>query len=137
MNKNTGIPGSIFNARTNGANPRLLSVDTLVGNDVYNLQGDDLGGIKDLMLDVHTGQVAYAVLSFGGFFGMGERFFAVPWNALSLDATERRFILNADKEKLKNAPGFDRTSWPDMADSTWGQKIHSYYGTRHYSETLR
>jgi len=137
MNKDIGIPGSIFNARTNGAHPRLLSMDALVGNAVYNLQGDDLGGIKDLMLDVHTGQVAYAVLSFGGFFGMGEKYFAVPWNALSLDATERRFTLNADKAKLKNAPGFDRSNWPDMADISWGRQIHSYYGTKHYSEMLR
>lgn len=137
MNNDTSTPGSIFNARTNGVNPRLLSVDTLVGNDVYNLQGDDLGGIKDLMLDIHTGQVAYAVLAFGGIFGMGEKLFAVPWNALTLDKTEKRFTLNADKERLQNAPGFDKSDWPDMADRTWGQQIHSYYGTKHYSESLR
>ncbi|MDP1930150.1 MAG: PRC-barrel domain-containing protein [Gammaproteobacteria bacterium] len=129
--------GGMFNTRTNGASPRLLSVDSLVGNEVHNLEGDDLGGIKDMMLDVHTGHVAYVVLSFGGIFGMGEKLFAVPWNALTLDTKEKRFILNADKEKLKNAPGFDKANWPDMADRTWGDKIHSYYGTKHYSETLR
>ncbi|MES3006931.1 MAG: PRC-barrel domain-containing protein [Pseudomonadota bacterium] len=137
MISETRSPSSIFNTRLNGGSPRLMSVDSLVGNNIYNVEGDDLGGIKDMMLDTHSGQVAYVVLSFGGFFGMGEKLFAVPWNALTLNVAEKRFTLNADKEKLKNAPGFDKSNWPDMADQTWAQTIHSYYGTKHYSETLR
>lgn len=119
----------------NGQGPQLLSVDSLTGNDVRNLQGDDLGNIKSMMLDLQSGKVAYAVLSFGGMFGMGDKLFAVPWKALELDTKEKCFTLNADKEKLENAPGFDKANWPDMADQTWGKKIHSYYGTKHYSES--
>lgn len=137
MNNETRGSDNIFNTRTNGTSPRLLSVDSLTGNDVYNHEGEDLGGIKDMMLDIQTGHVAYVVLAFGGLFGMGEKLFAVPWNALTLDTVDKRFILNADKEKLKNAPGFDKSDWPDMAHRTWGDRIHSYYGTKHYSETLR
>ena len=122
-------------SHTNSMNPELLSVDSLVGNDVHSLQGDDLGKIKSMMLDLQTGKVAYVVLSFGGFLGMGDKLFAVPWKALTLDTKEKCFTLNADKEKLKNAPGFDKGSWPDMADQTWGKQIHSYYGTKHYSES--
>ena len=119
--------------RANGKTPRLLSVDSLESNKVYNLQGDDLGKIKSMMLDLHSGHVAYVVLSFGGIFGMGDKLFAVPWNALALDTKEKCFTLNADKAKLEKAPGFNKDNWPDMADQTWGDSIHTYYGTKHYS----
>lgn len=125
MNKSTN---------TNGATPQLMSMETLIGNDVKNLQGDDLGDVKNIMLDMHHGQVAYVVLAFGGLFGMGEKLFAVPWNALILDTKEKCFILDADKEKLKKAPGFENDSWPNMTDSAWSEKIHSFYGTKHYSD---
>ncbi len=136
MNHDTNSNGSNFNRHSNGGNPRLMSVDSLVGNKVTNKQDDDLGGIKDMMLDMHSGQVAYVVLSFGGIFGMGEKLFAVPWNALSLDTINKCFVLNADKEKLKNAPGFDKDNWPNMAEESWGKDIHAYYGTKHYSEGM-
>lgn len=112
-----------------GPGPRLMGADTLNGNDVYNLQGDDLGDIKEIMLNVNTGQVSYAVLSFGGFLGMGEKLFAVPWNALTLDTVNKRFTLNVTKERLESAPGFDSDNWPNMSDLTWAQGIHTYYGT--------
>lgn len=137
MNHENNGTGNSYNGHSNGAGPRLMSVDTLQGNEVHNLQGDDLGGIKDIMLDMHSGQVAYVVLSFGGVFGMGEKLFAVPWNALKLDTKNKCFILDADKERLENAPGFDKDKWPDMADKTWANKIHSYYGTKNYAENYR
>ncbi len=113
-----------------GPGPRLMGADTLIGNDVYNSEDEDLGDIKEIMLDMHTGKVAYAVLSFGGFLGMGEKLFAVPWQALKLDTVEKRFVLDVDKERLKTAPGFDPDNWPDMADQTWINQIHNYYGTK-------
>lgn len=88
-----------------GPGPRLMGADTLIGNDVYNTQNEDLGDIKEIMLDTASGKVAYAVLSFGGFLGMGEKLFAVPWAALRLDTVNKRFVLDADKDRLKNAPG--------------------------------
>lgn len=110
-------------------NERLLSYSSLAANDVVNLQNDDLGDIKDVMLDARTGRIDYAVLAFGGFLGMGEKLFAVPWRALTLDRENRRFVLDVNKDRLKDAPGFDSDDWPDMADADWTAKIHSYYGT--------
>ena len=113
----------------NGSGPHLMGADTLVGNNVYNLKEEELGEIKEIMLDTRSGRVVYAVLSFGGFLGMGEKLFAVPWNALTLDPLHKRFILNVDKDRLKTAPGFNKENWPNMADQTWSNEIHSYYGT--------
>jgi sporulation protein YlmC with PRC-barrel domain len=108
---------------------RVMGATTLAGDSVRNSAGEDLGKIKELMIDVPSGRVAYAVLSFGGFMNMGNKLFAVPWNALTLDEDEKRFILNVDKEHLKNAPGFDKDNWPDMSDVNFGNQIYSYYGT--------
>lgn len=113
-----------------GPGPELMGADTLVGNDVYNEEGDDLGEIKEIMLDMHSGRVGYAVLSFGSFLGMGEKLFAVPWDALKLDTEHKRFVLNVEKDRLQQAPGFDRGKWPNMADQSWAKEIHSYYGTK-------
>lgn len=117
-----------------GPGPRLMGADTLVGNDVYNTRDEDLGDIKEIMLDMQGGRVAYAVLSFGGFLGLGEKLFAVPWSALKLDTVNKRFVLDVDKERLSNAPGFDKDDWPDMQDPIWSQQIHDYYGTRPIDE---
>jgi len=113
--------------QTSGA--RLMGAETLIGNDVCNQNGDDLGDIKEIMLDTATGKVCYAVLSFGGVLGIGSKLFAVPWDALKLDTKEKHFVLNVDKNRLKNAPGFDKDNWPNMADKSWENEIHSYYGT--------
>ena len=107
-----------------------MGADTLIGNDVYNKSSEDLGDIKEIMIDVRSGQVSYAVLSFGGFLGMGDKLFAVPWAALKLDTENKRFVLDVNKERLESAPGFDKSKWPNMADATWQASIHSYYGTR-------
>lgn len=112
-----------------GPGPAFMSASTLIGDGVYNLQDENLGDVKEIMLDMRTGKVAYAVLSFGGFLGMGEKLFAVPWAALTLDTENRRFTLDVNKERLESAPGFDKDSWPDMADPVWANGIHSYYGT--------
>ena len=108
----------------------MLSASTLAGDDVCNTKGKSLGKLQDIMLDTESGRIAYAVLSSGGFLGMGDRLFAVPWSALKLDGEQRRFILDVDAERLKAAPGFDKDHWPDMADKAWATEVHSYYGTR-------
>ncbi|MFN3789345.1 PRC-barrel domain-containing protein [Massilia sp.] len=121
--------GMYRNTRSTGPGPALMGADTLIGDSVVNAQEEDLGDIKEIMLDMQTGQVAYAVLAFGGFLGMGEKLFAVPWQALHLDTVNKRMVLNVDKERLKNAPGFDKDAWPDMSDVGWAGGIHSFYGT--------
>lgn len=118
-----------------GPGPRLMGANTLQGEDVYSHKDEDLGDIKEIMLDMQTGRVAYAVLSFGGFLGIADKLFAVPWSALKLDTENKRFILNVDKERLESAPGFDKDHWPDMADPNWQNMISSYYGTTTYTDT--
>ena len=113
-----------------GPGPELMSAGTLIGDNVYNLKDESLGEIKEIMLDTRSGRVAYAVLSFGGFLGMGDKLFAVPWNALVLDSANKRFTLNVEKSRLESAPGFNKDQWPNMADQAWANGIHSYYGTK-------
>jgi sporulation protein YlmC with PRC-barrel domain len=117
-----------FASSSGGPGPALMGADTLLGNDVYNGSDENLGNIKEFMIDMASGRIAYAVLSFGGFLGMGDRLFAVPWQALKLDTANKRFILNVSKDKLKNAPGFDKEHWPSMADPAWATNVHTFYG---------
>jgi len=110
-----------------GPGPALMGAGTLIGNDVYNRMDESLGDIKEIMLDMHTGKVAYAVLSFGGILTMGEKLFAVPWERLVLDTVNERFTLDIEKEQLKNAPGFDKDHWPDMRSPDWNSEIDAFY----------
>ena len=121
--------GMYKDTRSSGPGPALMGADTLIGDSVVNAAEEDLGDIKEIMLDMQTGQVAYAVLAFGGFLGLGEKLFAVPWQALHLDTVNKRMVLNVEKDRLKTAPGFDKDAWPDMSDLTWASSIHSFYGT--------
>jgi len=109
---------------------RVLSASTLKGDDVVNAQDEKLGTIEELMIDLDRGCIAYAVLSFGGFMGMGDKLFAIPWSALSVDTDKKRLVLNMKKELLERAPGFDKEHWPNMADQKWGDSIYSYYGMK-------
>ena len=120
--------------RSDGPGPEVMDAATLIGDSVVNRNAEDLGKVEAIMLDVASGRIAYAVLSFGGFLGMGSKYFAIPWSALTLDAAEKRFILGVSKETLENAPGFDKDRWPSMADLTWATQIHSYYGQPNYWE---
>ncbi len=115
--------------RSSGPGPSLMGADTLLGNDVYNKDGESLGDIKEFMIDMASGKVAYAVLSFGGLMGLGDKLFAVPWAAMALDTVNKRFTLNVPKAKLSDAPGFNKDRWPSMADGTWASGVHKFYGT--------
>jgi sporulation protein YlmC with PRC-barrel domain len=114
--------------KNEGPGPELMGANTLLGNDVYNKDGQDLGDIKEFMIDMASGKIAYAVLSFGGLLGMGEKLFAVPWAALTLDTVNERFTLNVPKDALKDAPGFNKDRWPTMSDKTWAAGVHKFYG---------
>jgi sporulation protein YlmC with PRC-barrel domain len=117
-----------------GPGPQVLSASTITGDEVRNPEGDDLGKIEEVMLDMGSGRISYAVLSFGGVMGLGDKLFAIPWSALELDPDNKCFVLDVEKEKLENAPGFDKDNWPSFADNTWATQIHSYYGSRPYWE---
>lgn len=117
-----------------GPGPAVMAASSFEGETVVNAQGESLGEIEEVMLDVRGGRIAYAVLSVGGLLGIGEKYFAVPWRALTMDTDNKRFVLDVDKERLKNAPGFDKDHWPAMADERWAGNVHTYYGTRPYWE---
>ncbi len=105
----------------------MLSAPTIIGDEVSNMQDETLGEIQDIVLDITEGRIRYAVLTSGGFLGMGDRLFAVPWTALKQDRKNKRFTLDVDVERLKNAPGFDKDQWPNMADDSWNSTVQSYY----------
>jgi len=112
----------------------LFSTSTLSGNNVVNIEGDSLGSIKDFVIDTRTGHVAYAVLSFGGFLGMGDKLFAVPLDAMRLDTENERFMLDVDKDRLDDMPGFDEDNWPSSADDAFTQQVYDYYDLPLYQE---
>ncbi|CAG4916571.1 PRC-barrel domain-containing protein [Paraburkholderia gardini] len=115
-----------------GPGPDVMAAGTLDGNTVLSADGDDVGKIKDIMLDVQGGRIAYAVLSSGGFLGVGDKLLAIPWNALTLDTDRKCFVLNLTSGQVRNAPGFDKDHWPAMADRTWATSVHQYYGRAPY-----
>lgn len=119
---------------TNYDYPRVLSATTITGDKVINTAGEQLGTIKELMIDLDGGLIAYAVLSFGGILGMGDKLFAIPWEAFTIDTDNHTFILNVDKEVLENAPGFDKDNWPDNAkyEAGWLLGVYEYYGYSPY-----
>ena len=117
---------------TSGPGPEVMAADTLQGDKVVNGRNEDLGTIEDIMIDVQRGRVAYAVMSCGGFLGMGDKLFAIPWNALTLDANRHCFVLDADQQRFEKAPGFDKDHWPSMADNSWATQVHDFYGVRPY-----
>jgi sporulation protein YlmC with PRC-barrel domain len=118
----------------NNSTRRVLSASTITGDKVRNRAGEDLGTIEEIMLDVTSGEVAYAVISFGGFLGLGDKLFAVPWSSLESNAEAHEFLLDVDKHTLENAPGFDKDNWPDFADSTFGSQVHEHYSQPVYWE---
>ena len=115
-----------------GPGPQVMAADTLQGDEVRNDAGENLGEITDIMIDVPTGRVAYAVMSVGGVLGMGSKLFAIPWSALQLDTENKCFRMNVAKERFEQAPGFDKDHWPTMADQQWAEDVHSFYGARPY-----
>ena len=108
----------------------LLSTSSLRNTSVVNTVGEDLGSIQDLMIDPISGTVQYAVLDFGGFLGIGDKLFAVPLQSFTIDRTNERFVLDVTKERLDNAPGFDKSNWPSTPDPQFVETVYDFYGQR-------
>lgn len=111
---------------------RIQKASDLIGKNVENPGGELLGQVQDLAIDGERGRVAYAVLTFGGFMGMGETWFAIPTGAMTLPDDCEHFVLAVEKDRLKNAPGFEKDRWPTMGDVTWGMGVHEFYGLQPY-----
>jgi sporulation protein YlmC with PRC-barrel domain len=111
---------------------RTLGAHTLRHDKVVNLAGEDIGRIEELMIDVTTGRVAYVVLSFGGFLGIGGKLFALPWSAVTVDESKRRFVVNVTRETLEAMPGFDKDHWPDLNDLEYARGVYRQWGATPY-----
>ncbi len=107
---------------------RTLGASTLIRDKVVNLSGEDIGHIEELMVDVTTGRIAYAVLSFGGFMGIGNKLFAQPWAAVPVDEGHKRFVVNITKEALEKMEGFDKDHWPDLNDLEYAVGVYRQWG---------
>lgn len=112
--------------------PAVLSSSTLTGDDIVDREGNKLGTLKEIMIDLDRGEVAYAVLSRGGVAGIGEKLFAVPWVLFEVDTDREQLILDVEEDVLENSPGFDPDNWPQFSDVEWGTTIHEHYGVVPY-----
>jgi len=125
----------LFNDNLTGANeeglfPNLplkyLTASSIIGDKVHNKEDEHLGEIKDIMLNLNTGKIEYYIIEFGGFLGIGEKYFAIPFRLLTVDPNKQIFIFDQTREMLEKAPGFDKQHWPET-------NIHYYNAEQHWS----
>ena len=102
-----------FEGDDSTTNTQYLTASSIISDKVLNDEGEQLGSIKDIMLDMQTGKIKYFVIEFGGFLGIAEKFFAIPFNRITLDAENKVLRFNEKKETLRKAPGFDKHHWPE------------------------
>ncbi len=121
-----------------GQQINAFMVDKVIGSKVINMKGEPLGKIENLVVDIDTGTILYAVLDSGGFLGIGDKLFPVPWASLAALPSEGTFFLNQSKEQMEKAPAFDKDKLPNMADVKWGEDIFKHYGVpeREYRERV-
>lgn len=115
--------------------PVTMTASTIKGTPVENLQGEDIGHIEDIVIDLQTGHIAYAVLAFGGILGIGDKLFAIPWSSLVIDLDNQKIRMNANKDLLDNAPGFDKDNWPTNPNGQWFERVYSHYNAEPYWKT--
>ncbi len=109
---------------------RLIASDKVEGTAVYNRQGDRLGSIANFMVEKRSGQVEYAVLSFGGFLGIGSDYYPLPWEVLDYDPNQGGYVIDMDKEVLEKAPRYSREKEPAF-DRSYGEQVYGYYNMRY------
>jgi PRC-barrel domain len=113
-------------------NATVISASKVTGTSVYNTQGDQLGEIYDVMVDKRSGKIAYAIMSFGGFLGIGERYHPLPWPNLKYDTRQGGYVVGLTKEQLEGAPTFGATDAPAWGNRQYETSIHDYYKTNPY-----
>lgn len=112
---------------------RLIGSDKVEGTNVVRPNGETIGEIERVMIDKRSGQVAYAVMSFGGFLGMGEDYYPLPWSMLTYDENLDGYVVDLTEEQLRGAPRLNETEDDEMwSDRQWGQRVHDYYGAQPY-----
>jgi sporulation protein YlmC with PRC-barrel domain len=123
---------------TDTTNPsgRLIGADQVQGTTVYNPRGDNLGSVEDVMIDKVSGRIAYAVVGFGGFLGIGNRHYPLPWEKLTYDPSMGGYVVDLDKSTLEGAPSYaddEAVAWNDRA---WDERVYDYYGARPYWDIM-
>ncbi|MBS1928908.1 MAG: PRC-barrel domain-containing protein [Chitinophagaceae bacterium] len=115
---------------SNEPNLKFLTASSIIGDKVSNAEGEKLGHIKDIMLNIRSGKIEYYVIDFGGFLGIGEKYFAIPANKLEIDPDERDFRFNEKRETLEKAPGFDKHHWPETNEHkvAYTTDVWSFWG---------
>ena len=116
---------TVTNERETG---RLISSEKVEGTSVENPQGENLGVIRDLMIDKISGEVAYAVLKYGSFLGMGGKLFALPWDVLEYDTQRSAYIIDLPEDQLRGAPSYPEDTQPNWSDPAWNRSVYNYYG---------
>lgn len=129
-----GYPGGqrFASSTGEGPGPDVMAAATLEGTKVFSADGQHVGKISEIMLDVRGGRIAYAVLAEGGFLGVGATLHAIPWNALTLDTSEKCFRVAIPAQRIRENPGFEKDQWPSMTDPSWGRQLHEHYDQRPY-----
>ena len=120
----TGTGSSVATDETN----RLIASDKVEGTAVYNRQGERLGSVYNFMVDKRSGHVEYAVLSFGGFLGIGDSYHPLPWKSLKYDTSMGGYVVDLDKNRLQSAPSYASSETPDWSDPSYSRRIDDYYG---------
>lgn len=115
----------------------FLPAQEIKDMSIMNLEGEDLGKVEEFFIDLEYGRVAYALVSFGGFLGMGGKVHAIPWQAFSWSPQGTKLVLNIDKQSLKDSPGFDRLNYQELSDRQWVAGVFKYFGQMPYWERER
>jgi len=116
----------------NDTSGRLIAADQVEGTSIYNPAGESLGSVEDVLIDKVSGKIAYAVVGFGGFLGIGDRHYPLPWEKLKYNTAMGGFVVDLDRRVLEGAPSYatDETVW--WEDPAWGKRVYDYYGARPY-----
>jgi sporulation protein YlmC with PRC-barrel domain len=116
----------------NDTKGRLIAADQVEGTSVYNPAGESLGSVEDVMIDKISGKIAYAVVGFGGFLGIGDRHYPLPWEKLKYDTNMGGYVVDLDRSMIEGAPSYSDTETVGWEDPAWGRRVNDYYGTRPY-----
>jgi sporulation protein YlmC with PRC-barrel domain len=106
---------------------KRLAATSIIGDPVENPNGEELGKIDDVMINLNSSSIEYVVIEFGAFFGIGGKLFAIPYQELKINPNRRAYVLNRDKDYLKNSPGFDKKHWPDTNEHSYFNDVNKYY----------
>ncbi len=114
----------------------LIAASKVEGTNIYDRRGERIGSVYDVMIEKRSGQVSYAILSFGGFLGLGENYYPLPWNQLTYDTSVGGYVTNLDEARLKGAPSYTSRDTADWDDHDYRRRVDDYYGLTPYGATV-